>query len=81
MAQRKNQRQNPSPPRAKPVVSAVGRAEPRSAEDWQREYERVNAELAAAKAEIASLRSAQEQVLNRIDWVIDSIDSLSASDS
>lgn len=41
------------------------------------ERDRLAAELAAAKAQIATLETARDQVLNRIDWVIDSLHSLS----
>ena len=40
------------------------------------ERDRLAAELAAAKAHIATLEAARDQVLNRIDWVIDSLHSL-----
>ena len=41
------------------------------------ERDRLAAELAAAKAQIATLEAARDQVLNRIDWVIDSLHTLS----
>ncbi len=41
------------------------------------ERDRLKAELAAAKAQIATLETARDQVLNRIDWVIDSLHTLS----
>ena len=41
------------------------------------ERDSLTAELEAAKSRIAALEQAREQVLNRIDWVIDSLHSLS----
>ena len=40
------------------------------------ERDRLAAELKAARERIAALEAAREQVLNRIDWVIDSLHSL-----
>ena len=40
------------------------------------ERDRLLAELTAAKKRIAALEVARDQVLNRIDWVIDSLHSL-----
>ena len=42
----------------------------------QAERDQFAIELKAAKARIAALEEAREQVLNRIDWVIDSLHSL-----
>ncbi len=42
----------------------------------EKERAELRAELAAAQARIRSLEQAREQVLNRIDWVIDSLQSL-----
>ena len=42
----------------------------------QAERDQLAAELKAAKARIAALEEARDQVLNRIDWVIDSLHSL-----
>lgn len=81
MAQRKGQLSSKAQPRAKSHGPAVARAQPRSSDDWERECERLKAELEAARQEIASLRKRQEQVLNRIDWVLDSLDSLSQTES
>ena len=55
--------------------------EPTSAEGWRAEAERLKAELEAARQEIAFLKTRQEQVLNRIDWVIDSLDTLATGRS
>lgn len=42
------------------------------------ERDKFAAELAVAKARIEALEQAREQVLNRIDWVIDSLHSLTS---
>lgn len=58
------------------ATAASARPEPQTLEGWRQECERLRAELAASLAEIAELRRRQEDVLNRIDWVLDSLDSL-----
>jgi outer membrane murein-binding lipoprotein Lpp len=40
------------------------------------ERDRMAADLAAARAEIASLEKARRDAINRIDWVIDSLQTL-----
>jgi hypothetical protein len=77
MAQQKGQRAGKAFPRAKAPGRGAVRGEPRTSEDWQRECERLRVELEAARQEIATLRARQEHVLNRIDWVLDSLDTLS----
>ena len=42
----------------------------------ERERDALRAELEVAQARIAELEKAREQVLNRIDWVIDSLHNL-----
>ncbi len=81
MAQRKMQRQKVAAPRGRAPVVAVARAEPKTAEGWRKECEQLRNELQAARSEIAALQARQEQVLNRIDWVLDALDSLPESDS
>lgn len=81
MAQQKSQRAGRAPSRAKASARGVARGEPRTTEDWQRECERLRAELEAAHQEIATLRTRQEHVLNRIDWVLDSLDTLSGRET
>ena len=76
MAQRKAQRQKQTQPRAKAAVKSVARSEPASLDGWRQECERLRNELQAARDEIAAHRVREEQVLNRIDWVLDSLDSL-----
>ena len=73
MAERKAQRQKQVQPRAKAAVRAVASADPRGPDGWRRECERLRAELQVARDEIAALRSREEQALNRIDWVLDSL--------
>ena len=48
----------------------------RAGGDLEAECARLRRELAAAKAEIAQLQKRQELVVNRIDWVIDSLHNL-----
>ena len=81
MAQRKVQRQKVVTPRGKAQVLSPVRPEPGNSEGWRLECERLRAELQAARDEIASLRSRQELVLNRIDWVLDALDSLPDAES
>lgn len=40
------------------------------------ERDRLMAELAAARTRISDLERSREQIVNRIDWVIDSLHSL-----
>ena len=80
MAQRKAQRQK-APPRAKAVAGGAARVEPQGIDGWRKECERLRAELQAARDEIAAQRQRQEQVLNRIDWVLDSLDSLGENET
>lgn len=47
-----------------------------SARDLEAECASLRRELTAAKAEIAQLQKRQELVVNRIDWVIDSLHNL-----
>ncbi len=81
MAQTKAQRQKVVGPRVKPSVGTAISAEPHTMEGWRQECERLSAELLAAREEITSLRSRQEQVLNRIDWVLDALDSFPDGES
>ncbi len=81
MAQMKVQRQKVVGARAKSPSGATARVEPQTLDGWRQECERLRAELLAAREEVASLRTRQEQVLNRIDWVLDALDSLPDSDS
>ncbi len=80
MAQGKARRQK-QVPRVKSAAGLAVRPEPQTADHWRRECERLRGELATAREEIANLKTRQEQVLNRIDWVLDSLDSLSEIES
>ena len=81
MAQRKAQQRKQTQPRAKTAVKAVARPEPTSVDGWRQECERLRGELQAARAEIVAMRAREEDVLNRIDWVLDSLDSLGQIDT
>ena len=58
----------------KALEGAVERLEA-SAQDLKRERDQLAAELASARAEIARLEAARQEAVNRIDWVIDSLNS------
>jgi ubiquinone biosynthesis protein UbiJ len=51
-------------------------AKPLSGAAAQAEIERLRSELAAANARIADLEQKHTDVINRIDWVIDSLHNL-----
>jgi chromosome segregation ATPase len=57
------------------IADAVQRLEAR-ARTLERERDGLRAELEAARARIAALEEAREEVVNRIDWVIDSLHNL-----
>ncbi len=62
--------------RAKRTVSSRPKAKAKKAtplEELERERLELRAKLAAAEARIAALESQRVDVLNRIDWVIDSV--------
>jgi len=71
MAQRKQQGTRRSPVRVQARAPERARPAPESVEDLVRERDRLRAELLAANAQIAALVARQNNVLNRIDWVID----------
>ena len=65
------------------AASAPGHGTPRKNADLEArihaleaERDRLLAELKAAQTRIADLERTREQVVNRIDWVIDSLHSL-----
>ena len=66
-----------SPPRATPEPSRETDKAVRI-RALEAERDRLAAELKAARERIAALEAAREQVLNRIDWVIDSLHSLAS---
>lgn len=57
------------------IADAVQRLEAR-ARTLERERDGLRAELEAARARIAALEEARAEVVNRIDWVIDSLHNL-----
>jgi chromosome segregation ATPase len=59
---------------------AVERLESRMAE-LKRERDALAQELVAARQEIAALETARTQAINRIDWVLDSLQSLTEDKS
>jgi Tfp pilus assembly protein FimV len=68
---------------AVPAAGAAGHAKPGKNADLEArihaleaERDRLQAELKAAQTRIADLERTREQVVNRIDWVIDSLHSL-----
>ena len=66
-----------APQAAKKSVASGASAPEQRIAALEKERDELRAELAAAQAQIRSLEQAREQVLNRIDWVIDSLQSLS----
>ena len=80
MAERNGQKGRKAPARAQSRGGGVCAPRPRSLEQVQRERDALKAELEAARAEIAAMRARQADVLNRIDWVIDSLNSLPNGD-
>jgi predicted RNase H-like nuclease (RuvC/YqgF family) len=79
MAQRKLQTKQVAP-RAKVRVASAGRARPETVEGLRAECERLASELAAAREEIEDLNTRRDSAINRIDWVLDSLNSLPEAD-
>jgi uncharacterized coiled-coil DUF342 family protein len=63
-------------PMATPVGPRPSRGKSTDVRALEAERDQLRAELEAARARIAELERVREQVLNRIDWVIDSLHSL-----
>ena len=80
MAQRKEQRARRPSDRNQSRAKDGAHAAPESIEALLRERDALRSELLAANAQIAALVARQRNVLNRIDWVIDSLNSLSEGD-
>ena len=59
----------------KALETAIERLEA-SIADLKRERDALAAELAAAKTEIATLNAARKVAIDRIDWVIDSLNTV-----
>lgn len=81
MAERKGQRSRQGQARGVARNKTAARKVPQTSAELRRECDRLRSELEAARAEIAAMRARQEDVLNRIDWVIDSLNSLPEIDS
>jgi hypothetical protein len=80
MAQRKEQRAKRPLERGPARAKDGARKTAESIEALVRERDALRSELLAANAEIAALVARQRNVLNRIDWVIDSLNSLADGD-
>jgi hypothetical protein len=80
MAQRKEQRARRPSEREQARAKEGAHGAPESIEALLRERDALRSELLAANTEIAALVARQRNVLNRIDWVIDSLNSLAEAD-
>ena len=58
---------------ADPSASSSGRTQRPKSDGEPRAVEELRRELAAAHARIAELEQRQSEVLNRIDWILDSL--------
>jgi hypothetical protein len=83
MAQRKQQKAVKPPTGSTPAASTkAAQAGGRGArEATPTDRDQLVTELKVAKARIAELEQQREDLLNRIDWVIDSLNSLLDSDA
>ncbi len=85
MTERKGQQPRQAPvrvqARAGKRVAVRKRPESDNLDELRQQRDQLARELQAARAEIARLRAAQDDVINRIDWIIDSLNSLPESDS
>ncbi|HXF54236.1 MAG TPA: hypothetical protein VNK52_08940 [Hyphomicrobiaceae bacterium] len=80
MVQRKERGRRPSE-REQPTATKGGvQVSQETVEALVRERDALRSELLAANAQIAALVARQRNVLNRIDWVIDSLNSLTESE-
>lgn len=78
MADRKGQRARRTEPGGR--VSGALRATPETMDGVCAERDRLRQELEAARVEIEELKGRQKQVLDRIDWALDSLKSLAEAD-
>jgi prefoldin subunit 5 len=79
MAQRAQQKSKPGSARQKPAApspGAVSRDLEERCKALERERDDLKANLEAARARITTLEESRSQIANRIDWVIDSLQSL-----
>ena len=83
MAERKGQRSGQASARVRAASPARGQPDPipNTVAGLRAECARLEAELEAARAEVAELRSRHDDALNRIDWVIDSLNTLAEDES
>ena len=83
MAERKGQRSGQAGARVRAANPARGQADtvPDTVAALRVECARLKADLEAARAEVADLRGRQDDVLNRIDWVLDSLNTLAEDES
>ena len=61
---------------AKPVGTMLAVGKSGSGPSAEAERDALKAELAAAKVRIEALETANQQVVNRINWIIDNLQSL-----
>jgi predicted nucleic acid-binding Zn-ribbon protein len=76
MAQRKAERARTAVRRAPARKAERRAAEQETLASVRAERDRLRMELEAARARIAGLEQRQREVLNRIDWIVDSLNSL-----
>ena len=80
MADRKGQRSRQAQAGAQARPSAAARGQPQTIATLRAECARLKAELEAAQAEVADLKTRHDDVLNRIVWVLDSLNSLAEAE-
>jgi len=80
MIQRKERGRRPSEREQPPATKGGAQLSQETVEALIRERDALRSELLAANAQIAALVARQRNVLNRIDWVIDSLNSLTESE-
>jgi len=79
MAQREREKAKRATARPKETAQSYSEALQRlesRARALERERDGIKTELEAARARIAALEESRSQVANRIDWIIDSLNSL-----
>lgn len=79
MAEGKGQRKKQVPVRSAARAKVAVRVAPPTRDELQHECDRLRELLQVAQAEIETLRERQAAVVDRIDWVIDSLNSLPGS--
>lgn len=74
---KKHARKAPTKGTGTPKARGAASASPRDRlSDLEQECARLKAELAAAKSRLQELEAQRETLVNRIDWVIDSLHTL-----